>query len=68
MLFVLERGFRINFESQPWQKEEPPESLMGQQMEVVCAKEVTSLLRKGAIVKATITLLREFFLPHLHDR
>jgi hypothetical protein len=46
MLSVVERGFFIDFVSRPLQKTEPPESVMGQQMEAVCAEEVASLLKK----------------------
>jgi hypothetical protein len=53
ILGVVERSFHIDFESQPWQRTEPPESIMGQQMEVVCAEEVACFLRKGAIMEAT---------------
>ena len=55
ILSVVERGFFIDFVSRPLQKTEPPESVMGQQMEAVCAEEVASLLRKGAIMEATET-------------
>jgi hypothetical protein len=55
ILSVVERGFFIDFVSRPLQKTETPESVMGQQMEAVCAEEVASLLKKGAIIEATDT-------------
>jgi hypothetical protein len=58
ILSVVERGFFIDFVSRPLQKTEPPESVMGQQMEAVCAEEVTSLLKKGPSLK--LRILRDF--------
>ncbi len=47
--------FASVFISKPFQSKEPEECTMGPQMEEVCDKEVTDLLRKKAIAVAPDT-------------